>query len=66
LKRWCGAVIDTETNTVSRKNGSVELTKNEMLILKLSSAPVLCRIDAHGGTPPVFSRLTHQSEKASE
>ncbi|MGR6064089.1 response regulator [Bacillus velezensis] len=35
MKRWCGAVIDTETNTVSRKNGLVELTKNEMLILKL-------------------------------
>ena len=35
IKRWSGAAIDAETNMVSHENGSVELTKNEMLILKL-------------------------------
>ncbi|MFG6497309.1 response regulator transcription factor [Fictibacillus sp. UD] len=35
LKSWCGATIDYEKNLVTNDNGSVELTKNEMFILKL-------------------------------
>ncbi|WP_433748132.1 response regulator [Falsibacillus pallidus] len=35
LKTWCGAAVDYERNTVSNDEGSVELTKNEMFILKL-------------------------------
>ncbi|MFC5988937.1 response regulator transcription factor [Marinicrinis lubricantis] len=35
LKTWCGATIDYETSKVVHKSGTVELTKNEMYILKL-------------------------------
>lgn len=35
LKTWCGAQIDYEKNIVSNEKGSVELTKNEVFILKL-------------------------------
>ena len=35
LKTWCGATVDYENNTVSHPAGTVELTKNEMFILKL-------------------------------
>jgi OmpR family two-component system bacitracin resistance response regulator BceR len=35
LKTWCGATIDYEKNVVTSEKGSVELTKNEVLILKL-------------------------------
>ena len=35
LKTWCGAQIDYEKNTVTNEKGSVELTKNEVFILKL-------------------------------
>lgn len=34
LKTWCGATIDYEKNTVSNDQGSIELTKNEIFILK--------------------------------
>ena len=34
LKTWCGATVDYEKNTVTHKAGSIELTKNEMFILK--------------------------------
>jgi two-component system, OmpR family, bacitracin resistance response regulator BceR len=34
LKAWCEAAIDFEKNTVSNNKGSVELTKNEIFILK--------------------------------
>lgn len=34
LKTWCGATIDYEKNTVSSDQGSIELTKNEIFILK--------------------------------
>ncbi|RSK29123.1 DNA-binding response regulator [Bacillus sp. HMF5848] len=34
LKTWCGATIDYESNTVTNDRGSIELTKNEMFILK--------------------------------
>ncbi len=35
LKTWCGAAVDFEKNTVSNDNGCIELTKNEIYILKL-------------------------------
>lgn len=35
LKTWCGAQIDYEKNIVTNEKGSVELTKNEVFILKL-------------------------------
>jgi len=35
LKTWCGATVDYEKNTVANENGAVELTKNEIFILKL-------------------------------
>ncbi|URM31073.1 response regulator transcription factor [Cytobacillus firmus] len=35
LKTWCGAAVDFEKNTVTNENGSIELTKNEIYILKL-------------------------------
>ncbi|MBL5768636.1 response regulator transcription factor [Bacillus sporothermodurans] len=34
LKTWCGATIDYERNIVSNETGSIELTKNEIFILK--------------------------------
>ncbi|MFN2744862.1 MULTISPECIES: response regulator transcription factor [Bacillus] len=34
LKTWCGATIDVEQNRVSNEKGAIELTKNEMFILK--------------------------------
>ncbi|KXG08359.1 Response regulator protein GraR [Anoxybacillus sp. P3H1B] len=34
LKTWCGATIDYEKNTVTNDQGTMELTKNEILILK--------------------------------
>lgn len=34
LKTWNGATVDYESNTVANNNGSVELTKNEIFILK--------------------------------
>nr|WP_295969966.1 response regulator transcription factor [uncultured Bacillus sp.] len=35
LKSWQGAAVDYETNKVSNDIGSVELTKNEIVILKI-------------------------------
>ncbi len=35
LKTWCGAKVDYEKNTVTNEIGSIELTKNEIFILKL-------------------------------
>lgn len=35
LKTWCGATIDYDKNTVSTDTGVIELTKNEIYILKL-------------------------------
>lgn len=35
LKTWCGAAVDYERNSVTNDHGAVELTKNEMFILKL-------------------------------
>lgn len=35
LKTWNGATVDYEKNTVSNNRGSIELTKNELLILKM-------------------------------
>ncbi|MCF6411371.1 response regulator transcription factor [Pseudalkalibacillus salsuginis] len=35
LKTWCGATVDYEKNTVNNEAGTIELTKNEMFILKL-------------------------------
>jgi two-component system, OmpR family, bacitracin resistance response regulator BceR len=35
IKTWCRATVDYERNTVSNERGSIELTKNEMYILKL-------------------------------
>lgn len=34
LKAWCGATVDYENNTVTNDKGTIELTKNELLILK--------------------------------
>ncbi|MNZ74845.1 Response regulator protein GraR [compost metagenome] len=35
LRTWCGATIDYEKNSISNEKGTVELTKNELFILKL-------------------------------
>ncbi|MGA5688393.1 response regulator transcription factor [Cytobacillus pseudoceanisediminis] len=35
LKTWCDAAVDFEKNTVTNESGSIELTKNEIYILKL-------------------------------
>lgn len=35
LRTWCGATVDYEKNVVTNDRGSVELTKNEIFILKL-------------------------------
>nr|WP_286183332.1 response regulator transcription factor [Bacillus sp. ISL-55] len=35
LKTWCRATIDYDKNTVENENGRIELTKNEIFILKL-------------------------------
>ncbi|WP_309090581.1 response regulator transcription factor [Domibacillus sp.] len=34
LKAWCGATVDYDKNLLQNEHGSVELTKNEMFILK--------------------------------
>jgi len=34
LRTWCGATVDYETNAVANGAGTIELTKNEFLILK--------------------------------
>lgn len=34
LRTWCGATIDFERNTVSNEDGAIELTKNEIFILR--------------------------------
>lgn len=34
FKTWCGATVDFEKNIVSNEAGSIELTKNEIFILK--------------------------------
>ncbi|MFJ7744465.1 response regulator [Peribacillus sp. NPDC097295] len=34
LKTWCGATLDYEKNTVTNASGTIELTKNEVFILK--------------------------------
>ncbi|MDQ0271851.1 response regulator transcription factor [Cytobacillus purgationiresistens] len=34
LQTWCEATVDYEKYTISNANGSIELTKNEMFILK--------------------------------
>jgi OmpR family two-component system bacitracin resistance response regulator BceR len=35
LKTWCDATVDYEKNMVSNEKGSIELTKNEVFILKM-------------------------------
>lgn len=35
LKTWCGATVDYERNLVTNESGTIELTKNEIFILKL-------------------------------
>lgn len=35
LKTWCGATIDLQKNTVENEHGCIELSKNEMFILKI-------------------------------
>ncbi|MNO91841.1 Response regulator protein GraR [compost metagenome] len=35
LRTWCGATIDYEKNSITNGKGTVELTKNELFILKL-------------------------------
>lgn len=35
MKSWCGATVDYAKNTVANENGTIELTKNEMFILKI-------------------------------
>ncbi|SDF79336.1 two-component system, OmpR family, bacitracin resistance response regulator BceR [Fontibacillus panacisegetis] len=35
LRTWCGATIDYEKNIVTSEKGTIELTKNELFILKL-------------------------------
>ncbi|MFC5732636.1 response regulator transcription factor [Cytobacillus gottheilii] len=35
FRTWCGAAVDFEKNTVSNEHGTIELTKNEIFILKL-------------------------------
>ncbi|GAA0400307.1 response regulator transcription factor [Paenibacillus motobuensis] len=34
LRTWCGATVDYEKNTVTNERGCIELTKNEIFILK--------------------------------
>ncbi|MGZ9585836.1 response regulator [Paenibacillus marinisediminis] len=34
LKTWCGATVDYERNMITNEAGSIELTKNEIYILK--------------------------------
>jgi OmpR family two-component system bacitracin resistance response regulator BceR len=34
LRTWCGAAVDYEKNTVTNERGCIELTKNEIFILK--------------------------------
>lgn len=34
LKTWCGATVDYQKNTVESDAGSIDLTKNEMFILR--------------------------------
>ncbi|WP_071459655.1 response regulator transcription factor [Bacillus massilinigeriensis] len=34
LKTWCGATVNDDNNTITNEQGTVELTKNEMYILK--------------------------------
>lgn len=34
LKTWCGAAVDYEKNTITNERGCIELTKNEIFILK--------------------------------
>lgn len=34
IRTWCGATVDYEKNTVSNEAGAIELTKNEIFILK--------------------------------
>jgi len=34
MKTWCGATVDYDKNTITNELGSVELTKNEIFILK--------------------------------
>ncbi|MBP0727128.1 response regulator transcription factor [Bacillus sp. RG28] len=35
FKTWCNATVDYEKNTVTNDSGSIELSKNEIFILKL-------------------------------
>ncbi|AXI01355.1 DNA-binding response regulator [Sporosarcina sp. PTS2304] len=35
MKTWCGATVDFMKGTVTAEDGSIELTKNEMAIVKL-------------------------------
>ncbi|MEI2357784.1 response regulator transcription factor [Mesobacillus zeae] len=35
LRAWCGSTINDDNNTVSNQKASIELTKNEMYILKI-------------------------------
>lgn len=35
MKSWCGATVDYAKNTVTNENGTIDLTKNEMFILKV-------------------------------
>lgn len=35
VKTWCNATVDLERNTIVNDIGSIELTKNEMFILKI-------------------------------
>ncbi|WP_018664736.1 response regulator transcription factor [Heyndrickxia acidiproducens] len=35
LKTWCGATVDLQRNTVENQQGCIELSKNEIFILKL-------------------------------
>lgn len=35
VKTWCGATVDFVKGTLSNRNGTIELTKNEIYILKI-------------------------------
>ena len=35
LKTWCGTTIDYDKNTLTNSRGAIELTKNEVFILKI-------------------------------
>ncbi|MGF7047943.1 OmpR family two-component system bacitracin resistance response regulator BceR [Paenibacillus sp. DS2015] len=35
LKSWCGATVDYEKNVVTHDTGSIELTRNEIFVLKI-------------------------------